>query len=146
MSFNIADLQIVDLLPHDPPMLMLERILSYDENRLSVTACISPESPFANNDGRISNCIAIEIMAQAAAVYGGLQQYQLHKPMKSGLLISAKHVELNCKALSSATTYTVHAQHYHSTDSLAIFDCTLEQESTLAKAQLHVLQVSNKDD
>ncbi len=141
---DLSHLRIQDLVPHAAPILMLEEIRAYNDESVSVTALLKSDSAFADAHGRISNCLAIEMMAQAAAVYAGIHSQREEQAIKTGLLISVKQLSLHTAFLSSDTLYTVHATQYHAHGSLAVFDCTLAAEATLASAQLHFVQLADR--
>ena len=64
--------QLDELIPHRPPMVLLDAVESFDPDALSLTArvTITPESLFCEPEG-VPNWVAIEYMAQTAAALVG---------------------------------------------------------------------------
>lgn len=62
---------IVELVPHRPPMLLLDRVLSYDGERVVCETVLEAGSPFVEQ-GRVPAVVGIEYMAQAIAAGAGL--------------------------------------------------------------------------
>lgn len=62
----LSDLLIADLLPHRPPMLLLDRVLAAREQQLWCRINLTQHSEFAEADGVPSN-LALEYLAQTAA-------------------------------------------------------------------------------
>ena len=66
VNFNITE-----LLPHDPPMVLIDRVVSYQNDFVHCQVTIHQDSPFCKN-GSVPSYIGIEYMAQAAAAWNGL--------------------------------------------------------------------------
>ena len=64
---------IVELVPHRPPMLLLDRVLSYDGECVVCETVLEPESPFVD-EGEVPAIVGIEYMAQTIAAGAGLSR------------------------------------------------------------------------
>ena len=62
---------IVELVPHRPPMLLLDRVLSYDGECVVCETVLGPDSPFVEQ-GHVPAVVGIEYMAQTIAAGAGL--------------------------------------------------------------------------
>ena len=59
---------VADLIPHQPPMRLLDAIVESGESHLKATAAIEPGCPFWTADG-VHSCIGLEYLGQACAAY-----------------------------------------------------------------------------
>jgi predicted hotdog family 3-hydroxylacyl-ACP dehydratase len=55
---------IVELVPHRPPMLLLDRVLAYDGECVICETVLRPDSPFAEQ-GHVPAVVGIEYMARS---------------------------------------------------------------------------------
>ena len=62
---------IVELVPHRPPMLLLDRVLSYDGECVVCETVLEHDSPFVEQ-GHVPALVGIEYMAQTIAAGAGL--------------------------------------------------------------------------
>jgi len=59
---------IEHLIPHQPPMRLLDKIVSADDERLTASATLIPNCPFWTPQG-VPACIGLEYLGQAAAAF-----------------------------------------------------------------------------
>ena len=99
--------RVADLLPHQPPMRLLDRVLAWDANQVWALAMVDEEMPFATAAG-LRACYGLELVAQAAAAFftlcGGDES-----PPRQGMLIASRsfttrlsHYPLPCRLLIHA--------------------------------------------
>jgi predicted hotdog family 3-hydroxylacyl-ACP dehydratase len=86
---------IADHIPHQGRMCLLDRVLFWDDRCIE---CISathraPDHPLRAH-GRLGAACLIEYAAQAMAVHGALLQPPVPEASRSGMLTSARAVEL----------------------------------------------------
>ncbi|MGI9323821.1 MAG: hypothetical protein ACR2PZ_01285 [Pseudomonadales bacterium] len=96
----LSDLEITDLLPHRPPMLLLDQVLAAREQELWCRIDLTEHSTFAEADGIPSN-LALEYLAQTAAALLGLRaktEVENAAPPAPGMLIG-------CSKLHSAIAF-----------------------------------------
>lgn len=82
------------ILPHRPPLLLLERLVAWEELAATAEACLPPESPFADGEGRIDPVVMIELMAQTYAALRGYDDLLHGRPVGKGLLVGARQVRM----------------------------------------------------
>ena len=70
------------VVPHGPPMILLDRIVDAGEGFVRCEVDIRPESLFVH-DGRVRNVVGLEYMAQCIAVYAGLQSQRAQQPVRA---------------------------------------------------------------
>lgn len=108
MTLDCTTIPVAELVPHSPPMVLLDRILHYDGTSLSAEIDISAASRFHDPgvDG-VPAWIGIEYMAQAISALSGLRSRERNVPVKLGLLLGSRKVLLHEKVLQSGERYTV---------------------------------------
>jgi predicted hotdog family 3-hydroxylacyl-ACP dehydratase len=85
-------LPVADLLPHRPPMLMVEEIVAMDDARESaeIRLTIHSDNPFLGVDGMLDPAAFLEIVAQAAAAQHGANRRRAGKPSEDGMLLGVR--------------------------------------------------------
>ncbi len=89
-------LKLENVLPHDKPMILINKILDYDKNNLSATCevTISPKSIFYDKEIKgISSLVGIEYMAQTIGVYAFFKN-DMNTP-KIGYLLGSRSFNSN---------------------------------------------------
>lgn len=82
-----ADLAAIDaLIPHRPPMRLIDAVISANQRELLARVSIAPDSPFVRN-ARVPAAIGLEYMAQAAAAFFALRVAGAEQP-RQGMLIA----------------------------------------------------------
>jgi predicted hotdog family 3-hydroxylacyl-ACP dehydratase len=79
---------VLELLPHRPPMVLVERLLAVDEDR-AVARCrcrIGSDSPLLQ-EGRIPRMLMIEMLAQSAACLKGYIELKRGLPIHPAYLV-----------------------------------------------------------
>lgn len=127
---ELTDWQLVplaDLLPHAPPMVLLDRVVAYDGQSLEAEVTIRESSMFFERELKgLPAWICIEYMAQAIAALGGLRARELQHGPRIGFLLGTRKLLLHEKILFANQTYRVLVQQvFHDKAGLANFGCTL---------------------
>jgi len=139
----------MELIPHRPPMLLIEEVLNVSNERAESLLWLSTDSPFYVPERGVPNWVGLEYMGQTAALIAGYQQ-------QTGQCLPHLGFLLGCREYLSEVTHfkagtCLHVQAEQSTvvgESLATFKCTIatfdaEVEtvvSELATAQLSVFR------
>ncbi len=93
---------IAELLPHQPPMRLIDAILSHDGEGVWATRDIRPDSSFVGAHG-LRACFGLELVAQAAAALLTLVSHESGPP-RQGMLIASRSFE------SNLSYYPLHAR------------------------------------
>ncbi len=96
-----------DLIPHQPPMRLIEQVVAYDINQLWATTAVA-KLPFATADG-LRTCFGLELMAQTAAAFFSLQAGDKAAP-RQGMLISCRQFSSQVAAFAVDAELLIHAQ------------------------------------
>ena len=78
------------LLPHRPPMLMVDRLLAFDGSEGTVESILKPGNPFLDNDGFLYPPAMVELVAQSFAAVKGFADRRAGKAAGMGFLVGVK--------------------------------------------------------
>jgi len=112
--------RIEDIVPHRPPMLLVDRVVDFDEAEGSavVEARARPEWTGSHS--------AIEYMAQAAAVLVGLSdRLRGESAARPGFLLGTRRLNLFAPSLVAGKMYLVSAKVAFSDGEAACFECEM---------------------
>ena len=127
---------MAEVVPHRPPMLLLDEITSWDGQRVECRLVPRDDSPFVEA-GRAPATLAIEYMAQCIAVYVGLMAHARGEPVRIGYLAGARDVTLDAHEFRVGEVLYVEASHIWGDDALGSFACAVRREgAVVAKGTL----------
>lgn len=144
---------IRELVPHAGPMVLLDRVLHVDDERLCAEVRIGPDSLFYA-DGAVGAWVGVEYMAQAIAAWAGYGARGRGEPVGIGFLLGARRYEADVPAFADGSVLHVHVQSaMQGENGLGAFECRIEAAgvgaaggATLARATVTVFQPKNADD
>jgi predicted hotdog family 3-hydroxylacyl-ACP dehydratase len=122
---GVENLPPADVLPHEPPMVLLTRIVRHEATRTICAVDITALSPFLRDDKVIPVWVGVEYMAQCVAAHAGLVARARGEPVKLGLLIGARRLDFHAATFDVGQTIFVTASHIWGERELASFDCSL---------------------
>lgn len=94
-SGRFAPPNIQSLLPHSGVMVLLDRFVFADEERLCAEVVIRADSLFMGTDG-VGSWVGVEYMAQAIAAFAGYKARIDGNPVKVGFLLGTRRYEASC--------------------------------------------------
>src|SRR5580658_879113 len=118
--------RLVDVVPHRPPMLLLDEVVAWDGTRVECRVVLRDGSPFVEA-GRVASTLAIEYMAQCIAVYVGLQAYARGEPIPKGYLVGAREISLPAAGFRVGEELRVMATPLWGGPTLGSFECTVDR-------------------
>jgi predicted hotdog family 3-hydroxylacyl-ACP dehydratase len=131
------------LLIHRPPMLLVDKVIGYNESEVVVCITITGSSRFLTSDG-VPGHVGIEYMAQACGAYAGAMALDAGAPVKVGLLLGTRLCRVWVPWFRIGDRLLVSASIVFHDEQLAAFDCKIEIGGRLvADAQLKVYQSEN---
>lgn len=135
-----------EYLPHRAPMILLDRIISLNEEEAITEVNIRPDSEFCDGVA-VGGWVGIEYMAQTVGVLGGYLSRQKGEAIKTGLLLGARHYQCHCPVFLSGSVLRITARiELQAANGLWSFHCMIHDEKTatlLAQANLKVYQVDD---
>ena len=138
---------IRSLVPHAGPMVMLDRVISVDEDSLLAEVRIRSDSLFCDADG-VGAWVGIEYMAQAIGAWAGYNARLRGEPIKLGFLLGTRRYECRRPIFVLGSVLRVHARRvFQDENGLGSFECSIDSaEGRVATAIVTVFQPPNISD
>ncbi|HEY5801661.1 MAG TPA: hotdog family protein [Burkholderiaceae bacterium] len=133
---------IATLVPHEAPMILLDRVLHADAETLRAEIELNAQSPFCVN-GLVGAWIGIEYMAQAVAAHAGWLALQRSEPVKVGFLLGSRRYQSSVPHFRAGQRLHVQAVRALQGDNgLGAFECAIADAdgTSLATATVTVFQ------
>lgn len=134
---------IEQLLPHRPPMILIDRLVEATEQEGTCEVTITPQSMFLEASG-VPAFVGLEYMAQSVAAFGGYHSYLVNAPITVGLLMGTRRWETSCEFFELGQTLRIHVSHIWGKHELMRFHCTITSEAAseplLQQADLSVFK------
>lgn len=134
---------IEQVLPHDHPMIFLDRLVRYDDTSAVCQLTIRTDSHFYNDARQAVPVYAgIEYMAQCIAAFGNAKKLDKAEGVKLGFLVGTRTFKSEVSEFGLGTTLTVFVhQIIGDGPGLSVLDCKIEAEGKLmASAKINVFE------
>ncbi|RBP53721.1 3-hydroxylacyl-ACP dehydratase [Arenicella xantha] len=140
------DPEILQLIPHREPMLLINRLVDVSATRSEALVLIDRDTPFWLEERGVPAWIGLEYMGQTAALIAGYQQRQGLTAPHLGFLMGSRKYQTSAAFFATGQNLRVVCEQAALVgESLATFNCTIStQESnrtlgqTVATAMLSV--------
>jgi predicted hotdog family 3-hydroxylacyl-ACP dehydratase len=138
---------IRSLLPHAGPMVLLDRVVSVDEDNLCAEVRIRPASLFCTGAG-VGGWVGLEYMAQAIGAYAGYAARLAGEPVRIGFLLGSRRYECGRPSFPVGSVLRIHVRRLlHHESGLASFECRInDSEGEAASAIVTVFQPVKMED
>ncbi|MGI3744529.1 MAG: 3-hydroxylacyl-ACP dehydratase [Janthinobacterium lividum] len=128
-----------DLLPHAGDMVLIDQVLSFDEEQIHTRVIVRPGGLFNRPDGSMPAWVGIELMAQSVAAFAGCQARVKGDPVELGFLLGTRKFECNVEHFPVGSELTIHARRSLQDDSgMGVFECSLSGAGIQVSARLNV--------
>ncbi|NVD71145.1 hotdog family protein [Duganella sp. BJB1802] len=135
-----------ELVPHSGRMVLLDRVLSADDDNLCAEVRIHAGSMLAGEEG-VGAWVGIEYMAQAIAAHAGWLALQRGEAVKVGFLLGSRKYASSVPLFATGSVLLVHVQRVlQGENGLGAFDCRIDVAggaSAVATATVTVFQPDN---
>jgi len=136
---------IASLLPHRPPMLLLDEVIGYDDHSLIAALTITGASLFVTPQG-VPSHIGIEYMAQACGAFAGAHALDSGGPVKNGLLLGTRDYHATVPWFRCGDHLRIAVELTFRDDPLAAFTCSITlSDQRVAEARLRVYQANGDE-
>ena len=136
---DLKDIPVRELLPHDPPMVLLDRVVSYEESTFVAEVDIDRKSMLCADAG-VPGWVGIEYMAQAVAAYAGYQARLKGEPPAIGYLLGTRSYNCALPVFPVGETLTICIESLFVEMGLGAFECRIDMDATVASAKINVYQ------
>jgi len=119
-------------------MILIDEVVSYDDDSLLATVTITEESLFLTRDG-VPGYVGIEYMAQACGAYAGVHARDSGDPVRIGLLLGTRDYRVQVPWFRCGDRLLIAVTMVFRDEPVAAFACTITIEGKIvADAQLKV--------
>jgi predicted hotdog family 3-hydroxylacyl-ACP dehydratase len=125
-------MKLSQLIPHQPPMRLLDTLVSSSERDIEVTAQITTANAFYDPESQaVPAWTGIEYMAQTAAAWVGLQDLNAGKTVEPAFLISSRQYTAHCAQFALGQTLRVWVHAHLIEGPLVAFNGAIKHNETL---------------
>ncbi len=135
----MIEVDIAELLPHEGKMVLLDKVIDFDEKSMLVELKVRNDGLFGN-DGSVPAWIGIEYMAQTVAAHRGMIDRIAGRPVKLGFLLGTRRFISNVDAFKMGAVLKVKVEKLIQDQGLAVFNCQITGEGVSVLAKLNVFQ------
>ena len=129
-----------ELLPHRPPMILIDEIVHYDDASVVAGVTVREASLFREAAG-VPCHVGLEYMAQACGAHVGALARDRGEPARVGFLLGARQYRAHVAWFRLGERLLVSAKVIYHDQQMGAFDCRIEVDGRLvAEAQLNVYQ------
>ncbi len=136
--------EILDLLPHRPPMLLINEVVSLSQSQSEALVTLKDQPPFSSRSESVPAWVGLEYMGQTAALIAGYQQREGYCEPHLGFLLGCRNYTTNVSQFELGTPLLISAEQATVVgESLATFKCTIanfETRTQYAQALLSVFR------
>lgn len=128
-----------DLVPHTGIMMLLNRVLEFDDENMVAEVIVRNDGLFDENN-TVPAWLGIEYMAQTIAAFGGMKRRLAGKPLNLGFLLGTRRYVCNVGTFTVGSILTVSVKRLVEDQGLGVFDCHISAEGISVSAKLNVYQ------
>jgi len=148
MQVNAPLPDIRSLLPHSGAMVLLDRVVSADEDNLCAEVTIRSGALFCSDKG-VGAWVGIEYMSQAIAAYAGYRARQRGEPIRLGFILGTRRYDCSSPLFRIGSVLRISAKRlFEGENGWASFDCEIVdvERGPAAKATLTVFRPANVEE
>ena len=135
------------LVPHSGDLVLLDRILTADQDSLSAALTVRADGLYNHGD-RVPAWVGMEYMAQAIAAFAGWHAHLEQRPVQLGFLLGSRRFTYSRREFTVGASLTVTVRKLlQDNGGMGVFECALEdhQGRRCAEARLNVFQPQDSD-
>ncbi len=140
----MIDIPVADLLPHADKMVLLNTLLSYDDQAMVIETTVRDDGLFGDGN-TVPAWLGIEYMAQTVAAHGGMMRYLSGKPIHIGFLLGTRRYTSNVSIFKVGTSLIISVKRLVEDQGLSAFECSIKGDDIEISATLNVYQPNKID-
>lgn len=130
---------IDELIPHRPPMLLVDEVVHHDGLKVVCRTTIRDDMPFVQG-GEVSALLAIELFAQSAASLVSLLAAGKRRGLAAGALIGTRSMRLHTDVLRTGDIVEMRCEEKLAIGPTAQIHCELRRDGVLlAEGSINVM-------
>jgi predicted hotdog family 3-hydroxylacyl-ACP dehydratase len=115
---------IEDLVKHRRGMLLIDKVIAYDENNVTTQLTITKGATFLH-DGHVPSWVGVEYAAQSVAALSGMRAHILNEKPKLGLLLSCRRYKTTRCEFKLDETLVIHAEEEFNDGQMGAYTCSI---------------------
>ena len=130
-------------------MILLEKVIYRDAERIDCLMTISVQDPFTNEYGNVPAYVGIEYMSQGVAAHSSLNKTDKTERGKIGVLLGSRKVELFVQEFFQKQELLISANLVLERDGFGVFDCDIrnaDDGELLVRGRLKFYETKTIDD
>jgi predicted hotdog family 3-hydroxylacyl-ACP dehydratase len=132
---------LAELLPHAGDMILIDTILSFDDEQIFTRLTVKPDGLFNLPDGSLPAWLGVELMAQSVAAFAGCHARLKGNPVELGFLLGTRKFECNVEAFPVGSELTIHGiRSLEDDNGMGVFECHINAPGIEATARLNVFR------
>ena len=139
---------VAELVPHSGSMLLVGRVVEHSDERTVCEIDPARSGPFVDAEGRVPAWVALEYMAQCAAVHGGLSSRERGTPPRPGMLLGTRRLRLEADHFRTGQNLLASVVCVHFGAQMLSFDGEVREAEgrVLAQARFNVYMADIPDE
>jgi len=130
--------RILDVVPHQIPMSLLDTVESYSDKTLVSSVTIKEDSLFYEELG-VPTWVGLEYMGQSIAAFGGVEARNEGRPVKIGFLVSSRRYESPQSHFKLGSKLIIFVEKViNNPYGLSVFNCSITWSDFVIRANLNV--------
>ncbi|MCP4412696.1 MAG: hotdog family protein [Gammaproteobacteria bacterium] len=146
--YDYTQLPVVELIPHSPPMVLLERVIECGDLNLKAELCIEQDSMFYDDAIKgVPAWVGIEYMAQAIAAFAGIHAKMKNEEIKLGFLLGTRKYHIHEQVFQVNQKYQIDVKRLYIDESgLSSFECAIfHNNQIIIQSRLNVYETDDAD-
>lgn len=140
----MIDINIADLVPHAEQMVLLDKVLACDQQKMIAETTVRDDGLFG--DGQtVPAWLGIEYMAQTVAAHGGMMRHLAGKPINIGFLLGTRRYTSNISYFKVGNLLTITVERLIEDQGLSAFSCKIIGDKVDISAKLNIYQPNEID-
>jgi predicted hotdog family 3-hydroxylacyl-ACP dehydratase len=141
---GIGGAEIAVLVPHAPPVLALDSIVSADESSLHARITVRQDSAFCESDAGVPVWVGLEYMGQAVAALEGIRARRSGQPVPVGYLLGTRQFVTTIQFFPVGAVLNVTVREVHSDPGgLAVVDGAISGDGIELECRFSVFKKGN---
>ncbi|MFV0574852.1 MAG: hotdog family protein [Vibrio sp.] len=141
---NIPD--VAELLPHQAPMILVDKLISVDDENVHTQVIIKESEMFFNHETQsVPSYVGIEYMAQTIGAWSGFHAWKKCQKPAVGFLLGTRRYTCEYSEFPLGLQLDIFAEYIMESNGMAAFQCRIKHAGKeLATAQLNAFAPSEQ--
>ena len=135
----MSNIPIEELLSHRGKMLLIDKVISFDEQSLTSQVIVRNDSMF-DNGVTVPAWLGIEYMAQTIGAYQGMMDKIANRSIQVGFLLGTRRYTCDASHFNVGEVLTIHVKRIMEDQGLGVFKCQIVNPDLLVDANINVYQ------